>query len=118
MEEAGFPVRFSYLQLTRHLDESGARIGELARRAGVSKQAMGELLDSCEKVRLVARLVDPEDRRAKVIHFTEYGLRWLASLREAVAQTEDEMRSELGEGLVTSLAKALRAYSPLDASLP
>ncbi len=57
-----------------HLRVSGARLTELARRASMSKQAMGQLVDEVERLGYVERVSDPGDRRAKIVRFTQAGL--------------------------------------------
>jgi DNA-binding MarR family transcriptional regulator len=69
---AGFDdVRPSYGSVLLPLfEEDGLRMGELARRAGLSKQAMTELVRRLERVGLVERHSDPSDGRASLIHLT------------------------------------------------
>ena len=55
----------SHIHITRHLALEGSRLTELARRASMSKQAMGKLVDQCEAWGLVRRIGDPRDARAQ-----------------------------------------------------
>ncbi|MBC7203204.1 MAG: MarR family transcriptional regulator, partial [Pusillimonas sp.] len=44
MEQAGYGgFSLSHITITRNLDTEGTRATELARRAGITKQSMGEL---------------------------------------------------------------------------
>jgi DNA-binding MarR family transcriptional regulator len=104
-------VRLSHIQLTRNLDVAGTRITELARRADITKQAMGELVAQCEALGLVLRTPDPQDGRAAIIMFTPLGLEWLSLFRSAITQAEKEMREELGYLRVDAIAAALKTYS-------
>src|SRR5215831_6661753 len=54
-------TRIAHVSLTRNLDVEGTRLTELARRASMSKQAMGELVDQCMELGLVGRIADPSD---------------------------------------------------------
>src|SRR6185295_414628 len=48
MSRSGHPeARISHISLTRNLDLRGTRVSELGRRAGMTKQAMGELVTQC-----------------------------------------------------------------------
>jgi hypothetical protein len=59
--EAGiFPI-----SLTRNLDLEGTGVPDLARRAGMTKQAMGELLRQCGASNLVVKREDSPDQRAR-----------------------------------------------------
>jgi DNA-binding MarR family transcriptional regulator len=118
MGEAGYAdTRIAHVNLTRNLDVEGTRLTELARRASMSKQAMGELVEQCEAMRLVARATDPSDGRARIITFTPIGLKWLEAFRAAVDVAEGEMRKELGAAKMGVLIKALAAYGANFATL-
>lgn len=121
MAEAGHgEARYSHLNLTRNLDAWGTRTTELARRAGMTKQAMGEIVEQCEKLGLVVRRPDPTDARAKIVVFTAAGLEWLDACRNALKKAEQEMRDEIGYLRVDAIASALAvygaSYDPLGAS--
>ena len=103
-------TRISHVNLTRNLDVEGTRLTELARRASMSKQAMGELVDQCAELGLVDRAVDPNDRRARIIKFTPDGLTWLDAFRDAVDVAEQEMRADLGKATMDAIVKGLAAY--------
>jgi DNA-binding MarR family transcriptional regulator len=103
-------TRIAHVSLTRNLDVEGTRLTELARRASMSKQAMGELVDQCAELGLVDRMPDPKDGRARIIRFTADGLVWLDAFRDAVDVTEREMRTELGKATMDAIAKGLAAY--------
>lgn len=101
----------SHIHITRHLALEGSRLTELARRAGVSKQAMGRLVQECEAWALVRRTPDARDARARRVMFTSIGLAWLQAFAEAVAQAESELRASVGTEVATVLAIGLEAYA-------
>lgn len=104
-------VSAAHVQITRHLALEGSRLTELAERAGVTKQAMGDLVDQCEAWGLVTRAPDPRDGRARIVKFTPTGLAWLQAFREAVTQAEAEFRAEVGTEVATVVAIGLEAYA-------
>jgi DNA-binding MarR family transcriptional regulator len=106
-------VGAAHIHITRHLPLEGARPGELAQRAGMSKQAMGDLLDQCAAWGLITREPDPRDARARRVRFTPAGLDWLAAFRDAVAQAEAEFRAAVGDEVATVVALGLEAYAEL-----
>jgi DNA-binding MarR family transcriptional regulator len=71
-------------------EEDGLQIGELARRARLSKQTMTTLLKSMEERGLVARQRDQNDARASRIYLTEYG-RQFKSVAFRVLEELDEL---------------------------
>jgi DNA-binding MarR family transcriptional regulator len=104
-------VGAAHIHITRHLAVGGSRLTDLAASAGMSKQAMGDLVDQCEAWGLVRREADPHDRRARRVVFTESGLAWLEAFRGAVAQAEDEFRQAVGDDVATVVALGLEAYA-------
>jgi DNA-binding MarR family transcriptional regulator len=104
-------VSAAHVHITRHLDLHGTRLTTLADKAGMSKQAMGDLVDQCEAWGLVTREPDPRDARARIVKFTPTGLAWLQAFKDAVAQAEQEFRAEVGAEIATVVALGLEAYA-------
>ena len=104
-------VSAAHIHITRHLPLEGARLTTLALRAGMTKQAMGDLVDQCEAWGLVNREADPLDARARRVQFTAAGLAWLQAFREAVAQAEAEFKREVGPEVATVVAIGLEVYA-------
>ena len=104
-------VGAAHIHITRHLAVGGSRLTDLALSAGMSKQAMGALVDQCEAWGIVRREPDPHDRRARRVLFTESGLAWLEAFRCAVAQAEAEFCLAVGSDVATVVALGLEAYA-------
>jgi len=104
-------VSAAHIHITRHLAVEGSRLTELASAAGMSKQAMGDLVDQCAAWGLVTRERDPLDARARRVCFTPMGLAWLDAFRQAVAQAEAEFRAAVGDEVATVVALGLKAYT-------
>ena len=95
---AGYPeVRPAYGSVLLPLwEQDGLRMGELGRRARVSKQTMTTLVRLMEREGLVRREPDPEDRRAARI--------WLTGRSHDFRQVAGEVLDEMEELLVGALA--------------
>ncbi len=104
-------ISAAHIHITRHLARDGARLTALAASAGMTKQAMGTLVDQCEAWGLVTRGPDPLDARARRVQFTADGLAWLEAFRKAVAQAEDEFRASVGNDIATVVTIGLEAYA-------
>ena len=104
-------VSAAHVHITRHLALEGSRPSELAQRAGMSKQAMGDLVNQCEAWGLVVREPDPQDTRARLVRFTPTGLAWLQAFQEAVSQAETEFRAEVGDEIAAVVMIGLEAYA-------
>jgi DNA-binding MarR family transcriptional regulator len=101
----------SHINVTRNLDIEGTRATELARRASMTKQSLGELVAQLEELGIVKREQDPTDGRAKVVLFTERGRKWLDHFHVVLEQTEKEMEAELGPTLYKALKRGLLKYA-------
>ena len=101
----------SHIHVTRHLALEGSRLTVLAQRAGMSKQAMGKLVDQCLAWGLVLREPDARDARARCIRFTPTGLAWLLAMQQSVAQAEAELRQAIGPEVATVITIGLEAYA-------
>ena len=104
-------ISAAHIHITRHLALGGSRLTALAHSAGMSKQAMGDLVDQCEAWGLVVREPDVQDARARRVRFTTTGLAWLQAFASAVQQAEAEFRAEVGQDVATVVALGLEAYA-------
>jgi DNA-binding MarR family transcriptional regulator len=104
-------ISAAHIHITRHLSLQGSRLTELAQAAGMSKQAMGNLVSQCEAWGLVTREDDLLDGRARRVVFTEVGLAWLQAFQGAVLQAEQEFREAVGQDVATVVALGLEAYA-------
>src|SRR3954462_9077524 len=69
-------VSAAHVHITRHVALEGSRLTDLAQSAGMTKQAMGDLVDQCEAWGIVKREADPRDARNRIVRFTPAGLAW------------------------------------------
>ena len=102
-------ISAAHIHITRHLARDGSRLTELAHSAGMSKQAMGDLVSQCEAWGLVTREPDPLDARARRVCFTPTGLAWLQAFKEAGAPAEAEVRAEIGDEIAAVVMIGLEA---------
>ena len=78
------------------VDRTGTRLTELAGRAGVTKQAMMQMVDELQATGYLRRTPDPMDGRAKIVRLTARGLRQRATARQALAAVEARIKRRLG----------------------
>lgn len=100
-------VRPGHSAVFAHIDAGGTRSGELALRAGITKQSMGELVADLEEKGYVERVEDPVDRRARVVRLTEKGRRHVRDALEAIEEIEDAYARRLGPERLRALRAAL-----------
>jgi DNA-binding MarR family transcriptional regulator len=84
--------------LLSNLDTEGSHIGVLAARAGVTRQAAGQLLREIERCGYAHVRPSPRDSRARLVHFTPRGRKLLATVLELVERIEREFEAMLKPG--------------------
>ena len=84
--------------LLSNVDLAGTPIGVAARRAGVSRQAVGQLLSEVERCGYARRERSPADARVTIIRFTPRGRRMLAVVLELVDEIESDFARQLARG--------------------
>jgi DNA-binding MarR family transcriptional regulator len=90
-----------------NIDPQGTRPSILAERAGMTRPAMGELIDELEALGYVKRVPDPDDRRAKLIKPTAKTLARQSLAREVSAEIEAAYVTSLGTQRHRQLRRAL-----------
>jgi DNA-binding MarR family transcriptional regulator len=94
---AGYPQKPSHSAVFAQIGSDGSRLVDLARRANMTPQAMGELVDELEDLGYVQRRPDPTDRRAKIIMLTARGRACVAAGISTIQGIEDRITATLGE---------------------
>lgn len=95
--------------LFAYLPIEGTTQSNLARRLGVTRQAINELVRGLERQGLVDVVPDPTSGRSKLVKPTQLGRRSIELALEAFVALETELRARIGSGAVTNLRRALAA---------
>lgn len=93
---AGFPQKPKHSAVFAQIGVEGSRLTYLARRANMSPQAMGEVVDELEELGYVERRADPTDRRAKLIVPTPRGIDAIEAGKKTLDGLEDRIEEVLG----------------------
>ena len=97
LNAAGFEgLTLPHMAVLQFPGPDGARPTTLAERAGMSKQAMNQLLRSLEGLGYIARSDTPDGGRARIIRFTKRGHAAYAKIHELLRDLEREWIAELG----------------------
>ena len=108
LSRAGFrDLRLPHMAVLQYPGPDGYRPSELAEHAGMSKQAMNQLLQSLERLGYIRRSDAEEDGRARIVHFTERGHAAWAKEIEILAEIETEWRAKLGDERFDGLKELL-----------
>jgi DNA-binding MarR family transcriptional regulator len=113
LRERGYQdVRLAHSALFAHIDLEGTRSSELAERAGMTKQGMGQLVADLEKKGYVERVEDPADGRAKLVRLTKKGRRHVRDAREIIREIETAYAQGLGDERLETLRAILKDLAP------
>lgn len=116
LNAAGFDgLRLPHMAVLQYPGPEGVRPGALAARAGMSKQAMNQLLSSLESLGYIARADAPDHAGARVVRFTKRGQAVYVKMVDVLHDIEREWSVALGPKRFAQL-KALLAVvwdSPL-----
>jgi DNA-binding MarR family transcriptional regulator len=107
--DAAFPeLRGSHRRLLQMIPPEGIRITDLARRADMTKQALGEFMDWLEQAGFVASGRAPADGRVRLITRTERGDSAAIGAQRAIDAVERGWREEIGAARFEAMKQGLR----------
>lgn len=90
-------LRTSQLRLLSMTPAQGARVTDLASRAGMTKQAVGEFVAALQQSGHVEVVADRRDRRARVVRPTARGRRVVERADEEIARFERRCAQQFGQ---------------------
>ena len=97
LNAAGFEeLRVPHMALLQFPGPDGVRPGTLAERAGISKQAVNQLLRSLEDLGYLIRSDAPDEGRARIVRFTNRGRAAYAKIHDILGDIEREWSAALG----------------------
>ena len=89
------------------LDATGARPTTLAQRAGITKQAISQLVRELEVRGYVEQVPDSTDTRAKIVRLTKRGVALHAASAEVRLELQSVAVAKLGKSRVSRLRRDL-----------
>lgn len=103
----GGGLTLAQISLMQQLCLGNSRLTDLARRMGMTKQAVGQIVDDLEQKGIVRRTPDPTDKRAKLIGHTSKGFALIGRLIDATLTAEREIARDIGRKELASLKATL-----------
>ena len=104
-------IRITHGCVFGNIEPDGSRLTELAERAKMTKQSVGEVATELEQRGYLERVPDPRDGRAKIIRLTERGRVAQALGREIIDEIEREWAERYGAARIAALRDALEAIN-------
>jgi DNA-binding MarR family transcriptional regulator len=109
MREAGHGwFTRSRASLVGYVPRKGIKQSALIERAGITKQAVQQILDGLEDEGVIERLADPADARGKLVRYTTKGIAALAEGDRIKKKIERRYQQRLGTERFAALMDALR----------
>jgi DNA-binding MarR family transcriptional regulator len=100
-------LRLPHMAVLQFPGPDGVRPSTLAERAGMSKQAMNQLLRSLEGLGYIVRSDLPDHRRARLVRFTKRGKAAYSKIHDILRDIECEWSTELGPKQFAQLKELL-----------
>jgi len=94
--------------------QDGLRLTDIAARAGMAPQSMGEIVDDLVSKGYLARREDRSDRRAKRIYLTQKGRETAQASRIALLEIERRIGEILGTNKYQEMRRNLAAISEME----
>ena len=108
LNAAGFDdLRVPHMAVLQFPGPDGVRPGLLAERAGMSKQAMNQLLRSLERFGYLVRSDAPAGSGARIVRFTKRGRAAYATIHDILRDIEREWSTVLGPRRFAELKELL-----------
>jgi len=108
LNAAGFrDLRLPHMAVLQFPGPDGVSPGTLAERAGMSKQAMNQLLRSLEASGYIVRGDAKHDGRSSVVRFTRRGKAAYSTIGDILLDIEREWAAELGARTFADLKRLL-----------
>src|SRR5579872_159476 len=103
LNAAGFDeLRLPHIAVLQFPGPDGVSPGTLAERAGMSKQAMNQLLRSLEALGYIVRSDAPDEGRMRIVRFTKRGRAAYAKIHDILRDIEHEWSVSLGPSISLS----------------
>jgi DNA-binding MarR family transcriptional regulator len=102
------PPRGSWSRLLSMVPPAGARPTDLALRARITKQALGQMAEVLLREGYLERTRDERDRRAYVLRRTALGDAMVKRAEKAIAQMEREWADQVGPRRYATFRAVLR----------
>ena len=100
-------LRLPHIAVLQFPGPDGVRPGTLAERAGMSKQAMNQLLRSLESLGYIVRSDAPDEGRARIVRFTRRGRAAYSKIHDILRDIEREWSAEIGPKQFAQLKELL-----------
>jgi DNA-binding MarR family transcriptional regulator len=89
------------------LPPEGARSADMAQRAGITRQSMGEVIREMVGLGILEMVPDPSDGRAKIVRFTAHGKKVASDGYDHIIELDRIFREKFGDEDVDTTYRVL-----------
>jgi DNA-binding MarR family transcriptional regulator len=109
IKAAGYgDLTLAQARVFQRIAPGGSRLTDLAEQSQMTKQSVAGLVDELERTRYVKRVLDPNDRRARLIQIDKRGTQAATAAQAAHDEIQAEWRSRLGARRFSELRDTLQ----------
>ncbi len=106
---AGYPdLGITCLRVLQHIVYSGTNLSEIARKSGISRQAVSKAAIELENDGYIVLQKSVEDARVLQANLTSSGKKLFKVLRQVIQQSEEHLARKLGVKKLETLRKLLK----------
>jgi DNA-binding MarR family transcriptional regulator len=92
-----YDFKIAYMPLIMNIDLGGITNTDLAKRAGITKQGMSQVVKELEEKKYIKIEANPEDKRSSIIKLTEKGKSFVLTSRNCQKDFHAELQKFLGK---------------------
>ena len=89
--------KLAYMPLIMNIDVDGVTNTDLAKRAGITKQGMSQVVQELEEKKYIKIKANPDDKRSSIIHLTDKGKEFILTCRERQKELHADLQKRLGK---------------------
>jgi DNA-binding MarR family transcriptional regulator len=89
--------KLAYMPLIMNIDVNGVTNTDLAKRAGITKQGMSQIVQELEEKKYIKVRANPDDKRSSIIHLTDKGKDFVLKSRNCMKGFHTDLQKLLGK---------------------
>jgi DNA-binding MarR family transcriptional regulator len=89
--------KLAYMPLIMNVDIDGVTNTDLAKRAGITKQGMSQIVQELEEKKYIKIKDNPDDKRSSIIYLTDKGKDFVLTSRNCQKDWHTELQAVLGK---------------------
>ena len=106
-------IQTSHNAVFATLPPEGARSADMAQRAGITRQSMGEIIRDMVALGFLEMVPDPTDGRAKIVKWSDYGKKVASGGYDHIIELDRVFREKFGDADVDTTYRVLQEITDM-----